>query len=1092
MELKYGLLCSTGEDISIYGQFPILGSTESLLEKLGFKLCDDLKNVHGGDDDESGRQPSSPLAALIDRSENKSQSDSESERLSDVLLRALDDVRDLRHREEEEDQSEKDGKNVSRRTKRINFKVDSLERQRAKLLEKQKQNETDEPLEDGGHGDDTNDNDAELGYAWLRLARAFNSTRLLLFLFSREDGLDLLADSDSDYEDGGMKSLGKIVTKLSDALEILLTSSATEGVKRDVINKWEKNISEGIRSRRGASKSDDSAIDGVNDTIIELASGDSSTENDENSRVESDLPDDLSEGMAENAVETENPPVEDSNQKIEFSIPAPKDDKTQNDNACIDSRCFAWNAHLDTLMKDLVSVLNTESGGDDIKVLEHAFASASLDDTTGGKSNEAAVCKRAKDLDDQFSLKVDITGSKEYQKRKKYLLSIERLRHRVEQRIRQGRNKHEFEDARLDVYGSCLSGLSLGKNADVDLSLTFKEGIEKKNDFEAGDLTAKKYDRHVTDTVYKIKRKLEHCRRVGPSNAEEFREIEAVPRARVPVIKGVYTDANNPHSEDGSLHFDICLLNDIAVANSGLIKEYSDVDVRVKSLMIAVKRWAKDNKINAAQDNTLSSYTWINMVIFYLQCIGFVPNLQCPKMMRECDHEMGWGRSRLREDNINNLNTAYLKWKGQVDRVWKRPKEIDEEFSSVSLLLYGFFRFYSHEFPIHMYLISIKRGGEARIPKTMFPDRASLHLCIEDPFETYDSHFPHDLGRPADEAGSILISRCFQNSEKHLRHILFGEDTTPVEELWPITKIAKDVSGRSRRNRNSKTEPRDPQMTLVIESKTGNFKKDDVLKTFQKFADMTKSRIVGSSLVNGGRLSFVDYDSVEAVDSALVEHAQKPLEIDGKVLTVSRKSASKKYGKKDPKRKEPQNAGDNGGKSDTNKGKSGPDKTLVVQNFIGSVSEKGIAKIFRPFAERTKSKLITVDLTKKKKIAFVDYDSSAAVLLALSEHAKNPIFWNGKALDVSQKMAPGWKKREKSEQTQGKNNQPKQKVAKPPEKKQHQKQDGASASGGNDRNPPTEKGAKKNPRKKKQGKKNEKKDANKPIVNADESIQDQI
>ena len=45
-------------------------------------------------------------------------------------------------REEEEDQSEKDGKNVSRRTKRINFKVDSLERQRAKLLEKQKQNET--------------------------------------------------------------------------------------------------------------------------------------------------------------------------------------------------------------------------------------------------------------------------------------------------------------------------------------------------------------------------------------------------------------------------------------------------------------------------------------------------------------------------------------------------------------------------------------------------------------------------------------------------------------------------------------------------------------------------------------------------------------------------------------------------------------------------------------------------------------------------------------------------------------------------------------------------------------------------------------
>ncbi len=1127
MEFKYGLLCSTGEDVLTHGQFPLLGSTNSLLDKLGFNLCDDLKRLKNDDDEEGGKQSSNHLGTLIHHSENKLPANSESERLTDVLMIALDDIRDLRHRlEKKDEQGEKNGKNVSRKTKRINFKVDSLEKQRAKLLEKQKQNETDDQLQDGVDGDDNNEHIAEVKDAWIRMARAFNSARLLLFLFSQEEGLDILAeyDLDSHCEDHGIRSLGKIVNKLSDVLEVLLTSSklvgnnVSEGITRDAINKWEKIISMAILSRRDSSKEhactssqsdgnhnvidlvNEDVIDLVNETVIDLVS-DSSTENEDHSRAESDLYDDLSEEMMENAVDTENPPVGVPNQKSEYSISAPNEITTKSDNDCIHSRFFLWNSHLDMLMTGIVSAINTKGIGSDMKVLECAFASTSLNDATDGSSDEIAVHKRANGLDEQFSLNVGITGSKDYQTRKKYLISIERLRYRVEQKIRQGRKSHEFEDARLDVYGSCLSGLSLGKNADVDLSLTFSEGIEKKLDFEAGDLTAKKYHRHVTDTVYKIKRKLEHSRRVGPSNVDEFREIEAVPRARVPVIKGVYTDANNPHSEDGSLHFDICLLNDIAVANSGLIKEYSDVDIRVKSLMIAVKRWTKDNKINAAHDNTLSSYTWINMVIFYLQCIGFVPNLQCPALMRECKHEMGWGKSRRRQDNINNLNTAYLKWNGQVDRVWKRPKEIDEKFSSVSMLLYGFFRFYSHEFPSHMYLVSIKRGGEARIPKTVFPDRASLHICIEDPFETYDSHFPHDLGRPADEAGSMLISRCLHNSEEHLRRFLFGGDIPSVEDLWPITTLTKDSSGRSRRNRNSKAEIRDPEMTLVVASKSGNFRKDDLLKTFQKFADLTKSKIVGSSLINGGRLSYVDYDSVAAVDSALVEHAQRPLEINGKTLSVSRKSASAssrrrskdKNTAENNTRKEPKKEEDEDRHAKENGWKGDPEKTLVVQNIFGGVYEKGIAKIFQPFAEQTKSKLITVDISKKKKIAFVDFDSSAPVLLALEEHSKNPLCWNGKALHVSQKKAPGWKKRKKAEKAQAKNNQTKQKTPKKVEKKQQQKQRSSSPSGENDANPQSEKGEKNNGRKKKQGKKNKKKNSNnKPIVNANDSIQEQI
>ena len=788
MELKCGLVCSTGEDICTYSQFPLLASTEGLLARLGFKLEEDLGNDnHCVDGD---RQCSTLLKALLQPSENFSK---KSEPLSDILLRALDDVRDMRHREEEnEEQTKKGGNTMSRKAKRINLKVDSLEKQRAKLLEKQKKNGTEEIGNDGGDGED-HQNSADIRNAWVRIARTFNSARLLLFLFTEKEGLDMLAGCGGDAKDTGIKSLNKAILKLSDALEVLGVSSSLnenmatddenndnednecKGISKEEKSKWEKSVSKALRSRRKAfvasndtSSSEnlnggsDNVIDLTNDSVIDLtddsstSSSDTNAENDDNMQIESD---NLSEEMLLSAP---------GNVQVEASV-APEDVSSRNNTECIPERCLCWNAHLDKLMNGLVSTVNTQSEGEDNGFSEYAFAAMSLDNDSGGDlpdTGAAAARERAKTLDERFSLIVGITGSTEYQKRKKYLLSIEKLRHRVEQRIRHGRKNHEFEDARLDVYGSCLSGLSLGKNADVDLSLTFSEAIEKKMDFEAGSLTAKKYNRHVTDTVYKIKRKLELSRPMGgnprrgggQSMVEEFCDIEAVPRARVPVIKGVYMDANNPHSEDGSLHFDICLLNDIAVANSGLIKEYSDVDIRVKSLMIAVKRWTKDNKINAAQDNTLSSYTWMNMVIFYLQCIGFVPNLQCSSMMRECNHEMGWGKSRRRQDNINNLNTAYLKWIGQADRVWKRSPEVDEAYASVSMLLYGFFRFYSQDFPFYLYLVLIKRGGKYQLPKMIYPDCASLHLCVKDPFETYNSHFPHNLGTPTDEGGSIFIS----------------------------------------------------------------------------------------------------------------------------------------------------------------------------------------------------------------------------------------------------------------------------------------------------------------------------------------------
>ena len=56
---------------------------------------------------------------------------------------------------------------------------------------------------------------------------------------------------------------------------------------------------------------------------------------------------------------------------------------------------------------------------------------------------------------------------------------------------------------------------------------------------------------------------------------------------------------------------------------------YSQLDYRVRPLVLSIKRWAKNNKINEARLQTLSSYTLSLMVIHYLQAGVSPPVLPC-------------------------------------------------------------------------------------------------------------------------------------------------------------------------------------------------------------------------------------------------------------------------------------------------------------------------------------------------------------------------------------------------------------------------------------------------------------------------------
>ena len=997
--LKNGFVCSSAEIHAGCGPIPLLGSVEALVEKLGFEVPEDyLSSSSNGNDNDNRHNPLVALAATENETSNK---------MFEAVSRTLDDLRALRHRIEGDGKSD-----LSRKKKRRDVKVSSLERQRTKLQEKQQKEyeiatsiETYATEENDSNNNNNNinnilaNNKEEMQEAWIRIARFYNSVRLMLFLFSDKDGLGILGRRNcNEYTiSAGFKGLDKLTQKLYGILMMLVISSSRitstntgkEKVDLDnvnitdylsstkfVLNYWFKIVNTStMLGRIGYDKSDDYDIALTDDSSEESNDGDTD--------------------------------------KIEMGTNADADTSTSTPNGIPNevSACFlSWNAQIDKLMEDLLSATKTRDAEEGMAFLELTLSALIIDndgddDDDVNEKSASLARERAKKLDDQFSLLVAVSGGKEQKLRRKYLLSIEKLRSRIENRIRKVGYAQKFKDARLEVYGSCLSGLSLGKNADVDLSLTFFEAIDQKKQFEDGVLTANKYSKSVTDSVFQIKRKLEQSRRSGKDKGFDFTRIEAIPRARVPVIKGIYKDANNPHSDDGALQFDICLLNDIAVANSGLIKEYSDVDIRVKSLMIAVKRWTKDKQINSAQDNTLSSYTWMNLVVYYLQSIGFVPNLQCPVLMKKCNYQQ---RRDGLGDNINNLDTAYLKWFSQAEKVWKRSSRIDQAYGSVSMLLYGFFRFYSHEFPMQLYMVSIKRGGSVRLPKTMFPDRTSIHLCIEDPFETYDSHFPHDLGAHADEKGSIFISKCFRDSAEHLRQLLFAAgakyddvsviDTSKgVNKLWPegfkIDLSDKPQKAKNRRNHNK-------EMTVVVECQC-RLNHEKILRTFQPFADQTKSFIIASSMSKERFQILVDYDSEAAVLAALKAHEMKPLEMDGIALGVSQFGNRNKT--KGERNKRGRSSTDDNENPQFSRRRYDPEKVLIVHNLSGNVAKRDIMNIFQPYAEKTGSRIIAADLVKGGTLAFVDFDSVDAVHAALTQHAKTPFKWNHKALDVAQK-----------------------------------------------------------------------------------------
>ncbi|KAM3401694.1 hypothetical protein ACQJBY_006016 [Aegilops geniculata] len=235
-----------------------------------------------------------------------------------------------------------------------------------------------------------------------------------------------------------------------------------------------------------------------------------------------------------------------------------------------------------------------------------------------------------------------------------------------------------------------------------------------------------------------------------PSEEEIAKQNQlALTRARVPIVKLM--------DPDTGLSCDICVNNLLAVVNTKLLRDYAQIDQRLRQLAFIVKHWAKSRRVNETYQGTLSSYSYVIMCIHLLQLRRILPCLQ--EMEATC------------YVTVDDNHYAYF---DQVDKLSNYGAHNNETLSS---LLWAFFHYWAYQHDYTQNVISIRTGKIISKHMKDWTRRVGndRHLiCIEDPFET-----SHDLGRIVDKFSIKILREEFERAANILQY-----DPNPSVKLF--------------------------------------------------------------------------------------------------------------------------------------------------------------------------------------------------------------------------------------------------------------------------------------------------------------------
>ncbi|TDZ35882.1 Poly(A) RNA polymerase cid13 [Colletotrichum trifolii] len=198
-------------------------------------------------------------------------------------------------------------------------------------------------------------------------------------------------------------------------------------------------------------------------------------------------------------------------------------------------------------------------------------------------------------------------------------------------------------------------------------------------------------------------------------------KVVCISAAKVPIVK--------IWDPELGLACDMNVNNTLALENTRMVRTYVEIDPRVRPLAMIVKYWTRKRIVNdAAFGGTLSSYTWICLIIGFLQ-------LRDPPVLPSL-HQRQHQKLAKKAGPDNSFADDIDKLRGFGDK----------NKSSLGELLFQFFRFYAHEFDYDNDAISIRLGKKITKKEKGWHIGLNNHLCVEEPFNTV-----RNLGNTADE-----------------------------------------------------------------------------------------------------------------------------------------------------------------------------------------------------------------------------------------------------------------------------------------------------------------------------------------------------
>ncbi|KAL1605051.1 hypothetical protein SLS60_004594 [Paraconiothyrium brasiliense] len=205
-------------------------------------------------------------------------------------------------------------------------------------------------------------------------------------------------------------------------------------------------------------------------------------------------------------------------------------------------------------------------------------------------------------------------------------------------------------------------------------------------------------------------------------------KVVCIPQAKVRIVK-IWDPVLN-------LSCDMNVNNTPALENTRMIKTYIQIDERVRPLAMIIKHWTKQRILNdAALGGTISSYTWICMILNFLQTRNppVLPALHALPY-RAIDKATGKPSQSDFADDLEALQGFGKK-----------------NTESLGQLLFQFFRHYGHEVDYEKYVVSVREGRlltrhEKNWHRAGLQKEARNRLCVEEPFNT-----DRNLGNSADE-----------------------------------------------------------------------------------------------------------------------------------------------------------------------------------------------------------------------------------------------------------------------------------------------------------------------------------------------------